>query len=336
MRPFLAPLACLGFLALTARTVPAQDVSSAQDDPAFADVGDIDGAIAQATQMIDENPDVPANLIRRGRLYFAKGDYPHAILDFTNVLQNDPTNVIALFQRGRAYYRNDDLDNAIPDFDAFLRLRPSSAPAYIDRGAALIRKGDYDGAIADETKALELDPGTLFALINRGRAYKLKGNDDRAIADFTRALQADPTRAATYIARAGAHENKGDYALARADNKAAIKLDPGAAPAYDGLAWQLATCPDPSYRNGKIAVVAAGRACALSHWNVAGYLDTLAAAYAESGDFDNAVTWETKFLTYHIPETAANDGQARLRLYRAHQPYHHDGEPLAAADRAGA
>jgi Flp pilus assembly protein TadD len=330
-----APLAFFGFLALAARMVAAQDVSSAQDDAAFADVGDIDGAIAQATQMIDANPDDPANLVRRGRLYFVKADYHHAILDFTTVLQNDPTNVIALFQRGRAYYRNDDLDNAIPDYDAFLRLRPASAPAYIDRGAALIRLGRYDDAIADETKALELDPGALFALINRGRACQLKGDDDRAIADFTQALQVDPKRAATYIARAGAHEQKGDYALARADDKAAIKLDPGAAPAYDGLAWQLATCPDPQYRNGKIAVVAAERACELSRWNVAGYLDTLAAAYAESGDFDHAVLWETKFLTYHIPEQAANAGQARLRFYQAHQPYHDEGEPLAATDGAG-
>ncbi len=332
MKPLVVTLALLGFLAFATRPAAAQDVSSAQDDAAFATIGDIDGAILQATQMIDASPDDPANLIRRGRLYFAKADYHHAILDFTNVLQNDPTNAIALFERGRSYYRNDDLDNAIPDYNAYLRLRPASAPAYIDRGAAYLRQGKYDDAIADETKALELDPGALFALINRGRAYKLKGDDDKAIADFTQALQTDPTRAATYLARAGAHEQKGDYALARADDKAAIKLDPAAAPAYDGLAWQLATCPDPQYRHGKIAIVAAERACELSHWNVAGYLDTLAAAYAESGDFDNAMKWETKFLTYHIPEAAANAGQARLALYQAHQPYHQAGEAEAAAD----
>jgi tetratricopeptide (TPR) repeat protein len=329
-----AAFALLGLLALTPHPAPAQDVSSANDDAAFSDLDDIDGAIAQATEMMDQNPGDPANLFRRGRLYFAKGDYLHAIRDFTNVLQNDPDNVLALFQRGRSYYRNNDLDAAIPDFTAYLRLRPKSAPAYINLGAAQLGKGDYGQAIASETQAIQLDPSAVFAFLNRGRAYKLKGEDDKAIDDFTSALQLDPKRAATWLARADVREEKGDYANARADYKETIKLDPAAAAAYNGLAWQLATCPDPRFRDGKIAAVAAERACEISHWNSAGFLDTLAAAYAEAGDFANAVKWETKFLTYYIPEPEANDGQARLKLYQGKQPYHSQGEPLPANDNA--
>lgn len=332
MKRFLAAFAFFGLVALASRPAVAQDVSSAHDDAAFSDLDDIDGAIAQASGMIDQNPGDPANLFRRGRLYFAKGDYLHAIRDFTNVLQTDPDNALALFQRGRSYYRNNDLDSAIPDFTAFLRLRPTSAPAFINLGAAYIGKGDYDQAIASETQALQLDPTALFALINRARAYKLKGDDDKAIDDLTHALQLDPKRAATWLARAGAREEKGDYANARADYKETIKLDPAASAAYDGLAWQLATCPDPRFRDGKIAVVAAERACEISHWNRAGCVDTLAAADAESGDFASAVNWETKFLTYHIPEHDADDAQARLKLYQNKQPYHHAGEPLPARD----
>ncbi len=331
MKRLVAGFAFLALVALASGPALAQDVSSAQDDAAFSDLDNIDGAIAQATQMMDQNPDDPTNLFRRGRLYFAKGDYPHAITDFSNVLRVDPTNALALFQRGRAYYRNNDLDAAIPDFNAFLRLRPGSAPAYINLGAAHIAKGDYDEAIASETEALRIDPHAVFALVNRGRAFEFKGNHDRAIDDFTQALQLDPQRAATWLARADAREAKGDYANARADYKATIKLDPAAWAAYNGLAWQLATCPDPKFSDGKIAVVAAERACELSDWNAPGCLDTLAAAYAESGDFDTAAKWETKFLTYNIPEADATAGQARLKLYQARQPYHHGGEALSTA-----
>ena len=335
MKRLLAAFASLGVLGLAPQPSPAQDVSSAQDDAAYSDIGDLDGAIAQASQQIDQNPEDASYLFRRGRLFFAKGDYRHAIRDFTNILQTDPDNALALFQRGRAYYREDGLDSAVADFSAYLHLRPKSAPALIDLGAALVGQGQYDQAIDLETRALQIDPAApnaLYALLNRGQAYRLKGDDGKAIDDFTQALQFDPKRAATWIARADAREDKGLYALARADYKAAIKLDPAAFAAYDGLAWQLATCPDPKFRDGKIAVVAAERACEISHWNAAGCLDTLAAAYAESGDFDNAVNWETKFLTYHIPEPDANDGQARLKLYQAKQPYHRQGVPLALPD----
>ncbi len=335
MNRLLTALASIGLLALAAHPSAAQDVSSAQDDAAFSDVADIDGAIAQATQMIDQNPDDSGNLFRRGRLYFAKGDYSHALLDLSNVLRIDPANAPALFQRGRAYYRNNDLDAAIADFTSFLKLRPSSAPAYIDLGAAYIGKGEYDEAIASETQALRLDPTALFALVNRARAYALKGDNANAVDDLTHALQLDPSRAASWLARANAREEKGDYANARADYKQTIKLDPAATAAYDGLAWQLATCPDPKFRDGKIALVAAERACELSGWNMAGYVDTLAAADAESGDFNSAVKWETKYLTYHIPEQAANDGQARLQLYQNHQPYHRGGKPESIVSGGG-
>ena len=67
----------------------------------------------------------------------------------------------------------------------------------------------------------------------------------------------------------------------------------------------------------------AKKACELSGWKNPYYLDTLAAAYAISGDFDAAVLWQLKAL--ESPEAFSKDERAevkfRLRLYEKGKPY---------------
>jgi Flp pilus assembly protein TadD len=118
------------------------------------------------------------------------------------------------------------------------------------------------------------------------------------------------------------------YAAARyrqsiVDLGEACRLDPQNSLFLNNLAWLLATCPDADARDGKRAVEIALRACQLTSYQNAADLDTLAAAYAETGDFDNAVKWETTYLSsLSLTPSDASDGQARLALYQAHKPYH--------------
>ena len=64
----------------------------------------------------------------------------------------------------------------------------------------------------------------------------------------------------------------------------------------------------------------ATKACQLSEWKDIDALDTLAAAYAESGDFADAVKWQTKARDL-APANDKADLQSRLGLYQAHKPY---------------
>jgi len=60
--------------------------------------------------------------------------------------------------------------------------------------------------------------------------------------------------------------------------------------------------------------------CELTDWNDADYLDTLAAAYAESGQFDKAVESQEKAIEL-APDDEKADFETRLKLYQEGKPY---------------
>ncbi len=187
---------------------------------------------------------------------------------------------------------------------------------------------EYDKAIADYDEVIRLDPKDVFAYIYRGCAYERKGDYDKAIADYDEAIRLDPKGAKAYEIRGAAYHDKGDYDKAIADYDEAIRLDPKHALPYNGFAWLLGTCPQVSFRDGKKAINYAIKAWELS--KDPAFLDTLAAAYAEAGDFKQAIKWETKFLeTPNLSEKNTTGGKSRLALYQAHKPYHAEKGPTS-------
>jgi tetratricopeptide (TPR) repeat protein len=91
--------------------------------------------------------------------------------------------------------------------------------------------------------------------------------------------------------------------------------------ARNGLAWLLATCPKSEFRDGKQAVELARRACELTQYKVWAYVDTLAAAYAETGNFKEAVAWQKKALESSKSDAEKSSLKERLQLYEAGKPY---------------
>jgi tetratricopeptide (TPR) repeat protein len=262
--------------------------------PAPANVSD--DLVAQLSQRIQANPNNIASYVQLGRIYLDRGDNDSAIATLTQAIKVDPYAYHALFNRARAYRR----------------------------------KGDLSDALADYNRTVQLDPHTAFgAYTNRGQIYLQQGNLAQAITDETQSIAINPRKALPYVLRAKSYLRQGGSGPAAADLTAALQLQPDNLAALSTQAWLLATCPDASLRNGPLAVQDATRACELTNWENPGFIDILAAACAEAGDFDNAVKWETQYLQRPIPTRDGPQAQARLALYRSHQAWHSTVTPPA-------
>jgi tetratricopeptide (TPR) repeat protein len=156
----------------------------------------------------------------------------------------------------------------------------------------------------------------------RGMIRLGKGDLDLAVADFTEAIRLNPKFAVAYDNRGVAWGREKEYAKSIADYSAAIRIDPKLVNAWNDRAWEEATAQEDRARNGKKAVADAKRALEL-----AGSDDdptmfaTLAAAYAEAGDFTNAVKWQSRAVQLAPSAAQKADWQARLELYRNRQAY---------------
>jgi tetratricopeptide (TPR) repeat protein len=271
---------------------------------------------------VRRNPSAAAYNIR-GMIWNQKGEYDIAIADFNEAIRLDPHQSRYYNARGKTRCLKSEYDQALADLNEAIRLDPKFPQAYCNRGSAWLGKKQYDKAIVDYNEALRLDPQDAMIYNNRGDTWNEKKEYDKALSDCRQAIRLDPTLPPAYNNRGVAWDGKGEYDKALSDFNEAIRLDPKNARQWNNRAWLAATCSDAKYRGGQQAVADARKACELTGWKDGDLLGTLAAAYAEVGDFPNAVNWAEKAVELG-PDKSKGELRSHLDLFKAHKPYHED------------
>lgn len=268
----------------------------------------------------DQGHKVAADLWRAGVMAAEKQDFDRAIDRFSEAIKLVPDFVTALVDRGDAYLEKEDCDKALADYNAAVRINPKDPGGYFGRGRVHYAKRDYELAIAAYDEAIKLNSNNAAFYNSRGMAYRKLRKYDAAIADYTKAIKLEPKDGTTYYNRGNAYKAKKEFEKAVTNLKESIRLNPKDFQARNNLALILASCPKDNLRDGKAAVEQATKACEQTDWKNSDMLDTLATAYAESGNFGEAVRW-AKAALEAAPDEDKAEIQSHLDLFQSRRPY---------------
>ena len=302
---------------------------------------------------------VPA-MIERAMLWATRNRMDLALLDAERAIRADPRSSEARLERGVFYFKLKDYEKALADLDRARELGSRSIHVPMIRGSIYVERRQIDDAIKVFQEAISIEPKNYDAHLMLGSSYLLRSQPQRAVQAFSQAVKLEPEKGAGYGGRAVARMSLGQRELALVDLNQAIRYesmradlfrDRGQIYAMEGRwpqamadfdtalrvdandveanivrAWTLATCPDQSVRNGASAVASATRACELTQWISPRALATLAAAYAESGDYTAAAQMQSKAIAVTPPrDPVVGYYQACLNRYRSGKPWHRVG-----------
>jgi len=241
----------------------------------------------RAKELDPENPQIHLAL---GRLYFMVGQREQARLFFEKAIDLDPKSDEAYFQLGVILRREGKLEEAKQMFLLALDFHPDNPNVHNNLGVTLLEQRKFREAVEALNKALEIYPEHINARYNLGLALWSLGKTEPAVQEYRKILSVKPNWAIP--------ANSLAWILATDRNK---KLRNG----IEGVQWALIACKNDGRKNPE-------------------YLDTLAAAYAEAGRFEEAVRTARESLNLARSEADADlaeEVEKRLHLYKAKKAF---------------
>ncbi|MGV3757221.1 MAG: tetratricopeptide repeat protein, partial [Verrucomicrobiota bacterium] len=249
--------------------------------------------------------------------------WKNSITLFEQALKATKDNPIAHYNLASALVAQNRADEALPHYEAVFKLRPDREDVHFHMGLTLVKLQNFQAARSHFATAVELNPANSEARMNLGNILYLNGKSDEAIeqfrqilrlkpahdgarnnlglilmeqtrlpeaeVNFRQALQVRPDNTEAHFNLGRVLVKQGQVAEGYHHLLQAAQLAPTSPVASLHLAWLLATHPDARYRRGTEAVRLATQALQLTGGNDAPTLDALAAAYAETGQFELAI-----------------------------------------------
>jgi tetratricopeptide (TPR) repeat protein len=281
-----------------------------------------------AGRRLKANPKDSHVLRVRSSAFADERRFDEALKDLTAVLKLDPTDSASQNRRGWVRMMIDEFDGAIQDFNEALRLDPSAEFAIANRGYCRLMLKEHAKADADLSEWLKTSPKDPEWLGYRAHARFHLQEWEKCLADAETVLKADPKRSDVVPFKAAALEKLKRYQEALDCFEKGIEDDPTDR-LYVACARFLSTCPEEKFRDAVRAV----RLMKLTRETYeqakrempAEYLEVFAAAYAEGGEFDEAIEKQKEAIDRlkadkKAPAAELKRAEAVLELYKKSKP----------------
>jgi tetratricopeptide (TPR) repeat protein len=278
---------------------------------------------------IAKNPTAWMAHYNLGKTLSDESRMPEAIAQYEEALQMKPDYAEAHNNLGSALAQQGKLTEAVEHWTEAVRIRPEIAEAHYNLGFVAAQTGKTEDAIKHWETVVRIKPNYPDVDFNLGILLEQMGRHDEAAEHYKQALRIKPDYAEARYNLGVLMEHAGNAPEAIRDYEQALKIKPDFVEVQNSLARLLATLSLADGGEPTRAVGLAQQACGLTGDHTAGYLDTLAIAYAAAGQFDEAIATARKAV-----ELARADGQekvageieARLELFRSGHPYHRSAE----------
>ena len=209
-------------------------------------------------------------------------------------------------------------------FEQSLDKNPNVPMAHFGYGKALMATGDVDAGIAQIREALRQQPHYPEAIFYLGLALVEKGQVEAGLKEVQHAARLSPQAPDVHFHLGRIYASQGKAQEAAVEYKEALRLQPNYPEALNNYSWLLATHKDGEIRNGHLAVELGERACELTKYEVPLFIGTLAAAYAETGQFGEAIKAGKRareLAAAQRQEILAKRNAELIALYEAGKPY---------------
>ena len=255
---------------------------------------DYDEALEALNKRCAMEPAAPGPFTQRARVLALRQDYDRALSDLDRSLELDPTSLETLLLRAQVRVLASQPDGALADVDELLRVRPGLLEAMRLRAEILASEEKFEEAIEVLRQLLEDHPDNIDLNIQFAQYLMHQSKTRDALKVLDQVLAKHPQNVAALRSRGDAHLSVAKHKAAIDDYERALEVDGDHSGVLNNLSWVLSTSPDDAVRDGTRALELAKRACELTEYKKGHILSTLASAYAELGDFEEAKKWSSK------------------------------------------
>lgn len=289
----------------------------------FARQGRFAEAEAAFRRVLEIRPGNARDFANLGGALARQGKTAEAVSSYQEALSLEPRDPLTRNNLGMAFADQGRLDAAAAQLEEAIRLDPAYAEAHGNLGLVRSRQGRVEAAVALFEMALELEPALVGVRVQLGTALAARGRLDEAVEHWRRALALDRRELSALYNLSVALARRGEHEEAIARLRDGLAVAPNSSRLASLLAWQLATAPRDDLRSGPEALGLARRVYE-AYPEKPSSLDVMAAAWAETGRFEEAVRAAEQGLRLARAsgdETLARQIERRLAAYRERRPY---------------